>query len=168
MILRRATLEDVDAILNIINQAKSYLKSKNIDQWQNGYPNLESTIKDINDENSYVICDDDKVIATAAVIDDVDPNYEYIENGQWISHYDYICVHRVACLPEYKGNGVAGRFLEFAKTLNRQSVRIDTHEENLSMQKMILKHGFNYCGIVYMSDSAKRFAYEWVGETDGI
>ena len=164
MILRKADINDVDAILDIINQAKQYLKSQNIDQWQNGYPNLESTIKDIKDGNSYVICDNEKVIATAAIIDDKDPNYEIIENGQWLSSFDYICVHRVACLPNYKGKGVAGQFLQYAKSLNRKSVRIDTHEKNMSMQRMILKHDFEYCGIVYMSDGAKRFAYEWVGE----
>ena len=36
MILRKADINDVDAILDIINQAKQYLKSQNIDQWQNG------------------------------------------------------------------------------------------------------------------------------------
>jgi len=164
MNLRKATLDDVTSILDIINLAKNYFKENKIDQWQNGYPNEESTIKDINDGNCYVICDQDKVVATAAIIDDVDPNYAYIEDGKWLSSFDYICVHRVACLPEYKGKGLAGQFLYYAKTLGKKSVRIDTHEDNLSMQRMILKNGFTCCGIVYMSDGAKRLAYEWIGD----
>lgn len=162
MEIRKATMEDVSSILHIINLAKQYFKENNIDQWQNGYPNEESTKKDILDGNSYVICDHDKVIATAAIIDAVDPNYAIIEKGQWLSEFPYVCVHRVACLPDYKGKGLSGRFLTYAKTLGRKSVRIDTHNDNISMQRMILKNGFTYCGIVYMSDGALRNAYEWV------
>ena len=168
MNLRKATLDDVSSIMNIIHLAKEYFKENGIDQWQNGYPNLESTIKDIDNGHSYVICDEDKVVATAAIIDDVDPNYAYIEDGEWLSNFDYVCVHRVATLPDYKGKGLAGRFLSYAKTLGRKSVRIDTHKDNLSMQRMILKNNLKYCGIVYMSDGAKRFAYEWVGELNGF
>ncbi len=162
MKLRKAVLNDVDQILNIINLAKLYFKENHIDQWQNGYPNRDSIIEDIKNNVCCVICDEDKIIATAAVIDGVDPNYAIIEQGQWLSDYPYVCVHRVACLPDYKGKGIASKFLEYAKILGRNSVRIDTHEDNISMQKMILKNGFTYCGIVYMSDGAKRNAYEWV------
>lgn len=168
MILRKATKEDALAILDIIVQAQSYFKQNNIDQWQNGYPNMDSILNDIMHEYCYVICDKDKVVATAAIIDDVDPNYNIIVDGNWLSQHPYVCVHRVACLPDYKGQGLAGRFLSYAKTLGRKSVRIDTHEDNLSMQRMILKNRFSHCGTVFMSDGAKRYAYEWVGESDGF
>lgn len=164
MQLRKATMQDINSILSIINLAKEYFKNNQIDQWQNGYPNEESTIKDIKNGHSYVICDGNLVVATAAIIDDVDPNYAIIENGEWLSDEAYVCVHRVATLPKYKGQGLAGRFLTYAKTLGKKSVRIDTHEDNMSMQRMILKNGFHYCGIVYMADGAKRFAYEWIGD----
>lgn len=164
MLLRKATMKDVDSILYIITLAKQYFKDNHIDQWQNGYPNKESTINDIENGHSYVICDNEKVIATAAIIADVDPNYAIIENGQWLSNYPYVCVHRVACLPDYKGQGIAGKFLSHAKVMGRKSVRIDTHADNISMQKMILKNGFTYCGIVYMADGALRNAYEWIGD----
>ena len=85
------------------DEIERFFKENGIDQWQNGYPNLESTIKDIENGHSFVICDEDKVIATAAIIDDVDPNYAYIEDGEWLSNFDYVCVHRVATLPDYKG-----------------------------------------------------------------
>lgn len=166
MELRKATQKDVSSIMHIIELAKTYFKENGIDQWQNGYPNLESTLQDIEEGNSYVICEEDEVIATAAIIDGYDPNYAIIENGAWLSDEAYVCVHRVACLPTYKGQGIAGKFLNYAKTLGKKSVRIDTHEDNLSMQRMILKNGFTYCGVVYMSDGAKRFAYEWLGDEE--
>ena len=164
MILRKANKEDALAILDIIVKAQSYFKQNNIDQWQNGYPNMNSILDDIEQGYCHVICDGGKIVATAAIINDVDPNYAVIVDGAWVSDEKYVCVHRVATLPDYKGQGLAGRFLNYAKTLGRKSVRIDTHEDNLSMQRMILKNGFTKCGIVYMSDGAERFAYEWVGE----
>ena len=60
MILRKATKEDALAILDIIVQAQSYFKQNKIDQWQNGYPNMDSILNDIMHEYCYVICDNDK------------------------------------------------------------------------------------------------------------
>ena len=49
---------------------------------------------------------------------------------------------------------------------NIHSLRIDTHEYNFPMQKMLSKNGFVKCGIIYlngiMDNVNKRFAYEYV------
>lgn len=39
MKFRKAAEKDINAIMNIINQAQNYFKEQGIDQWQNGYPN---------------------------------------------------------------------------------------------------------------------------------
>ena len=61
-------------------------------------------------------------------------------------------------------------FFEYAKWQGRiknvNSLRVDTHEENLSMQRLVAKNQFQYCGIVYMADGGKRFAYEYVFEKE--
>ncbi len=170
MEIRLANVNDCEAILHIFAKAKAYLKSQNIDQWQNGYPNKESTMEDIHHQNCYVLCDDKKVIATAAIIFDDDPNYHYIENGSWLATSPYGVIHRIACDPKYKGQGLASMFFEYAKWQGRiknvNSLRVDTHEENLSMQRLVAKNQFQYCGIVYMADGGKRFAYEYVFEKE--
>lgn len=170
MEIRLANYNDCEAILNIFDEAKAYLKSQNIDQWQNGYPNLESTQLDIDLGHCYVLCDGDKVIATAAILFEDDPNYDYIENGAWLSMSPYGVIHRIACLPNYKGQGLASMFFEYAKLLGKtkhmNSLRVDTHEKNLSMQRLIAKNQFQYCGVVYMADGGKRFGYEYVFEKE--
>ena len=45
---RRANLNDLPNIMEIIRQAQVYLRSLKIDQWQNNYPNIETIISDIN------------------------------------------------------------------------------------------------------------------------
>ena len=40
------------------------------------------------------------------------------------------------------------------------NIRIDTHHDNKIMQHNILKHGFTYCGIIYLLSGDKRLAYQ--------
>ena len=47
MKLLAAKKEDLFAIMQIIQQAQSYLAMQNIEQWQNGYPNEKVILKDI-------------------------------------------------------------------------------------------------------------------------
>lgn len=39
-------------------------------------------------------------------------------------------------------------------------IKVDTHEENISMQKLLKKNNFKYCGIIYLEDKSKRIAFE--------
>ena len=65
MKIRLSVLNDVPRILEIIDDAKALLKSLNIDQWQNGYPNAAQIEKDISNNESYVIVnEDDTIVAT--------------------------------------------------------------------------------------------------------
>ena len=38
MILRKAVMDDLPLIKEIIDQARFYLKENGVDQWQDGYP----------------------------------------------------------------------------------------------------------------------------------
>lgn len=40
------------------------------------------------------------------------------------------------------------------------TLRIDTHRDNHIMQHNILKHGFTYCGIIYLLSGDERLAYQ--------
>jgi RimJ/RimL family protein N-acetyltransferase len=47
----------------------------------------------------------------------------------------------------------------FSKTDN---IRIDTHDDNKTMQHILLKNGFTYCGIIYLKNGDERLAYQKV------
>ena len=34
--------------------------------------------------------------------------------------------------------------------LTKPSIRMDTHDDNLSMQRFLIKYGFEYCGTIYL------------------
>ena len=62
MRLELSTINDVEKIIEIIDEAKIYLASLNIDQWQNGYPNKTEIENDISNNESYVVFNDQKLI----------------------------------------------------------------------------------------------------------
>ena len=163
--IRQANINDVEEIVKIIDQAKAYLKSKNIDQWQHGYPNDTDVINDINNGHGYVLVND-RVVGYAAIIYGHDDNYDYIEDGQWLNEDKYGVIHRICIDDSLMGKGLASEFFEYAAdralALGFNNLRVDTHPENKSMQRLIAKNGFIKCGIVYMSDKTSRYAYQKV------
>ncbi len=64
MKVRKSTFLDCQSIMEMIDQAKTYFKEQGIDQWQNGYPNIEVIKQDIEQENSFVLVKDEVPIAT--------------------------------------------------------------------------------------------------------
>lgn len=166
IIFRKAITEDIDCIIRIIRQAQLYLKANMINQWQNNYPNKETILKDIENENSYVLLNDGKIIATTAVIFEKENTYDNIYKGHWLSSEKYVTIHRIALDNEYKGEGFATLMIEkiehLSKINNVFSIRVDTHKDNIRMKKFLVKNGFQYCGIIYLKDGNERLAYEKV------
>lgn len=163
MEFKQATINDLDSIINIINQAKQYLKNNNVDQWQNGYPNEETIINDINKNQLYVLINNDEIIATCMLSNEEDLTYNYIENGAWLTdNKKYLVIHRIAIKNNYQGKSIGRTIINYATDLfsDCKSIRIDTHENNLSMQRMLERNDFKYCGIIYLSDGSSRVAYE--------
>jgi hypothetical protein len=64
----------------------------------------------------------------------------------------------------YKGLGISSKIIRNVEQLclkkSVYSIKVDTHEENLSMQKMLKKNQFQYCGVIYLEDGSKRIAFE--------
>ena len=168
MKIRLSLTEDIPKIIEIIDDAKAYLASQNIDQWQNGYPNAKQVENDILNEESYVVVNDDKkIMATSMFTLRKEPTYKIID-GNWIvdEHLSYGVIHRLAMSKDYRGLGIAKfifeEFHQQLKDKNIQSLKIDTHEENIGMQSLIKKLGYKYCGIIYTNYNAKRLAFEKV------
>lgn len=164
MKLRQSVKKDAKNIMAIISSAQSYFKANNIDQWQNGYPNIGSIENDIFKNESYVLENENDIIATAAISFNEEPTYNKIHNGKWVSNDKYAVVHRVAVDDSKKGAGIAGKlFNELEKICTKNnvySIKIDTHRDNKSMQRFLEKSGYKYCGIIYLLDKSERVAFE--------
>ncbi len=168
MRLQLSTSSNIHNILQIINDAKVYLKSKDIDQWQNGYPNQTQIEQDIANNESYVLINDEnQVIATSMFSIRPEPTYKLIDGAWKINEKEkYGVIHRLAIDKNYRKKGIASYVLkEFHQKLMKQQIRslkIDTHEDNHEMQYLVRKLGYVYCGIIFTEYNAKRFAFEKV------
>lgn len=164
MILRLSTAKDLTNIMNIINEGKEFLKNNNVNQWQDGYPNKEVILNDINNNESYVIENNGEVVGTTAVSLVGEKSYDKIYEGNWLSNNKYAVIHRIAVS---KGKGIKGVGREILKESEKiclsngiRNIKIDTHEDNKVMQELLEKNNYKYCGIIFLEDGSKRLAFE--------
>lgn len=167
MEIRKSCLDDVEDIMHLIHQAQNYFKKAGIDQWQDGYPQDTNIIQDIHQGKSYVI-QNGKILGTMYFAIEEDPTYRVIE-GQWkTKHQPYAVIHRIVVDENHKGQNIAHQLLMYACQICQEkqikSIRIDTHNDNLSMQRFLLKHGFEACGQITLSSGALRIGFEKILE----
>lgn len=110
MEFRKAVKADVLEIMEIIKDAQDYLKEQRIDQWQNGYPNIETIIKDIEYGNGYVLVKDSNIVGYVVAVFGEEKSYEFIYERKWLSSQPYVVIHRLAIDSKYKGLGLASIF----------------------------------------------------------
>ena len=58
-------------------------------------------------------------------------------------------------------HGIFSSIMEFCFS-HDTNIRIDTHRDNRITQHLIAKHGFTYCGVIYLLSGDERLAYQKV------
>lgn len=166
-IFRKAEIHDSKTIWNILQKAILRRKEDNSPQWQNGYPNPEVVLDDIERGIGYVLSQNGFLIGYCAIWINDEPAYDLLE-GQWLTNGDYGVFHRVAVSEDYLGQGMAQMMLnkieEWALKHKVYSLRADTHEDNVAMRRIFDKLGYTYCGVVYFNGSPRN-AFEKVLKT---
>ena len=159
--IRQATPADIPDIMKVMSAAKGIMRaSGNMLQWQGNYPSEELLLKDMDREGAFVIEDNDHIVGYFAFLPSPDPTYDKIYQGQWLDDtLPYHVVHRIASYPEV--HHIFSDLLDFCFA-HDPNIRIDTHRDNLIMQHNLLKHGFTYCGIIYLASGDERLAYQKV------
>lgn len=166
---RHSKMQDIDAMMDVVEAGKELLYSLGIDQWQKGYPNRELLISDMEEGIGYVITDDDKVVGICAVTFAAEEAYRKI-HGAWLTPETcpYAVIHRGAIARGSQGKGLTGFLFSSAADVAREhgavSLRADTHPENAGMQRALEKAGFTRCGEIALiggpEDGDIRIAYE--------
>ena len=165
--LRRAQLQDLPAIMKIIDDAKELLKKNGSPQWQNGYPNQETLTQDIAMQTNWVLINDNKVAATATLQLTPEPTYRNITQGQWQQPDEpYATIHRVAISSNYRGQGLSKLLFSNLLTVGQmqgiKNFRVDTHRSNKAMQHIAENFNFKKRGIIKVNDQndPERLAYK--------
>lgn len=157
--VRKATVKDIERIAEIYAAARAFMRETgNPTQWSGGYPHRELTGCDIKEGKLYVVEKEGVLCGVFYFNIGVDPTYLKID-GAWGSDTPYGVIHRIAS--DGTARGVFGEALGFCKQ-QISHIRIDTHEDNTVMQSVLAKHGFKYCGTIYLANGDPRRAYELI------
>ena len=150
--------------MQIIEEAQEFLAVQNIDQWQDGYPNMEVVKNDIDNKEGFVLAENGNIIGYSAVLINNEPEYLNIE-GKWLSNEDFVVFHRVAISDKYLGQGLAKKMMQFieeyALSNNIYNIKADTNHDNIPMLSLFKKLGYTLCGTVYFRNSPRK-AFEKV------
>ncbi len=156
MQIRKTRKEDLPAVMEIYRAAQQFMiETGNPTQWGTFYPDEEMIIADIEGEFSHVCIKDGEVVAVFYFDGNADEaDYKRID-GAWLNDNPYGVVHRIAA----KAGSHAGGFCLDWCVNQCGNVRIDTHDDNIPMQRLLKKQGFTYCGRIELEKYGARIAF---------
>nr|WP_314609580.1 GNAT family protein [uncultured Lachnoanaerobaculum sp.] len=154
MNIRLANTSDTNRIFEIYEYARAYMKAHgNSNQWGDNRPEKSLTKDDIKNQRCYVMEDEGNIFACFVFTIGFEKEYE----AKFPSKVEYGVIHRVAS--DGSKSGIVERIVDFAKG-KVNLLRIDTHEDNKTMQKAIERQNFKKLGIIYLEDKSARILYE--------
>ena len=154
MNIRLANTSDTNRIFEIYEYARAYMKAHgNPYQWGDDRPEKSLTKDDIKNQRCYVMEDDGHIFACFVFT----IGFEKVYEAKFPSKVEYGVIHRVAS--DGSKSGIVERIVDFAKG-KVNLLRIDTHEDNKTMQRGIERQNFKRLGIIYLEDKSPRILYE--------
>lgn len=163
MELRKAEPDEAERCYQCIEDARDYHRSLGFEQWRPDYPTRQTILEDIAQQIGYAFVHEEELIGYCCIMTGEEPAYQAIE-GAWKTDRPYAVVHRMAFRKTARGGGLSKSAIDLIKSLCRSrhisAIRVDTQEENTVMQHILLREGFQYCGLIQFGGGPK-LAYEW-------
>lgn len=146
--IRKALLKDLDDIFKIRLEAARRLKEDNVDQWQGIHPTKEQFHQDIINGTCFVYEQDGTIFGMATFQLEKELTYQSIVN----LNISALTLHRIAVSDKALNKGIAKSFFHFmeqlAIELDRHTLYVDTHPNNIRMKKLLKTFEFECIGSV--------------------
>ncbi|MCC3866648.1 GNAT family N-acetyltransferase [Terrisporobacter mayombei] len=156
--IRKASLNDVNNIMDIIKSTVKEMKTYNNTQWDENYPQAKDFTEDVESGDLYVQ-DEDGQIKGFICINYIEP-IEY-EDLSWGSKNKAMVIHRMAVNTNHRQQGVATKLMNFAEELALENnvvyLKTDTYSTNTKMNSLFKKCGFNLVGEMSFLGKEKPF-----------
>jgi ribosomal protein S18 acetylase RimI-like enzyme len=144
MIILNSTQQDIPTIFSLYEAATNYQKTKFNRWWQPFDPVMVQ--REIEEGRQWKILIDGEVACIFAIAF-ADPEIWGAKNAD-----PAIYIHRIVTHPAFKGRGIMHHIVEwakeYAKTNNRQYIRMDTWGDNDELVGYYVKCGFSLLGTI--------------------
>jgi len=164
--IRKGTLMDIEAIMDITKACAKHMIANGIYQWNEHYPNKDAFINDIKRDELYVLEIDKKVAGTLVISTYMDEEYIPIK---WLTENENnVYIHRLGVHPKHQGKGYAQSLMDYAETFaidnNYTSIRLDTFSQNRRNQKFYELRDYKRLGNIYFPKQSEYpfYCYEKV------
>ena len=158
--IKLAKLADIDKIVVLASNTRENMLRNDLQQWLGDYPNKSDFLNDYKENALYTLSSMDNSLTASITI--MHENEEAYKEIKWLRDKSMV-IHRVIVDPKQQKKGIGMKLFQFAidlaKVNNCDSIKVDTHPDNLKMQGLIRKMGFKDIG--YLS-GINRLAYELV------
>ena len=160
-VIRTANKKDLSRIIEIIKSCAAHMISKNIFQWNEHYPNIETFENDVLNKNLYVLEINKKIVGCLVISHEMD---EFYDKVKWLTHSDSnIYLHRLAVDPSCQKKGYAKQLMNFsfkyAVANNIISIRLDTFSGNPFNNIFYSDLGFIKLGEIYFRKQSDKPFY---------
>ncbi len=155
--IRPANISDIEPILDITKSCALHMINNGVFQWNEYYPDKASFINDVRNDELFVYCVSEKVVACISLCKEMDKVYEPVH---WKTINDNnLYVHRVAVHPDFQKKGLGKSLMDFAENYAKDksyvSVRLDTFSENKRNLKFYESRGYHRLDGIYFPKQSK-------------
>ena len=159
MIVRLTQDNDLNRVMEIYSIARQYMKDTgNPNHWKDFWPPEDLIKEEIKNKISYVIEENNHIYGVFAFFVGHDSTYDLIVDGDWIDRdSEYGVIHRIASSQERKG--IMDETIKYVESIIN-NVKVDTHFDNIVMQKALERNGFQRCGIISTHDGSESISYQ--------
>lgn len=149
--IRKATLQDLDVLMQITAACAQDMIDQGIFQWNENYPNRAAFETDLQHEALFVWVESKQVKGCVSVSTFMDNLYKPIKWKAPTAKNAY--VHRLAVHPNDQRKGIAQKLMDFvedwAKKQQCVSLRLDTFSQNHRNQRFYQQRGYQKLGDVF-------------------
>jgi ribosomal protein S18 acetylase RimI-like enzyme len=148
-IFRRAKAADFEAVAALYEKAVSDLRSKQIDQWDEIYPDSKTLRADIRKRQMYVLTRDGGIVSAVVL---GRKQHELYKTVRWSCGRPAV-LHRLCVHPEHQHLGVGRATVVCAeqrlRKKHRCSVRLDAFLQNPAALRLYESLGYTRVGVVH-------------------
>ena len=159
MIIRKANTTDLDNIMLMYKSCVQGMLAKDIDQWDETYPNAEIISQDLEIMTYYVAEIKGTIIGGINIDQNQDKTYLNID---WEDKSDsFLVVHRLGVKEQFWNKKIGKNLMLFTENLTKEkglkSIRLDTYSGNPKAMGFYRRLGYRELGAINLKPNKNEY-----------